>query len=100
MVDGWRKRRRRRRRHICATRRRTYLCADCMDTAQSCPAKTLVAQVSNLLYRGFPIRRPWKTPASPNDRDGLPNGIRRYSRLGNLRYDFVNGLERADPDQT
>jgi len=28
----------------------------------------LVAQVSNLLYRGFPIRWPWKTPVSPSER--------------------------------
>src|SRR5437667_12621718 len=31
---------------------------------QSCPAQTLVAQVSNLLYRGFPIRRRRETPVS------------------------------------
>src|SRR5439155_2188570 len=31
---------------------------------QSCPAQTLVAQVSNLPYRGFPIRRRRETPVS------------------------------------
>src|SRR5438552_18077650 len=31
---------------------------------QSCPAQTLVAQVSNLPYREFPIRRRRETPVS------------------------------------
>src|SRR5207249_9626669 len=32
--------------------------------SQSCPAQTFVAQVSNLPYRGFPIRRRRETPVS------------------------------------
>jgi len=37
-------------------------------TPQTRPAQAFVAQVSNLLPRGFPIRWPWKTPASPSRR--------------------------------
>jgi len=37
-------------------------------------AQLLVAQISDLLYRGYPTRRPWERP------DALPNGIRRYRR--------------------
>jgi hypothetical protein len=29
--------------------------------------------------------------------DGLPIGNRRYSRFGNLRYDFVNSPVRVGP---
>ena len=34
----------------------------------SCACRRFVAQVSNLLYRGFPIRLPWHPPASPSCR--------------------------------
>ena len=46
----------------------------------------LVAQDCILLYRGFAIRKPFVNSVAPNFRS-LPNAIRRYSRLGNLRYE-------------
>jgi hypothetical protein len=40
-----------------------------------------VAQVSNLPYRGFPIRPPSFSPKRQDSSNGLPTGSRRYSRL-------------------
>ena len=38
-----------------------------------------VAQVSNLLYRGFPIRQPSLCPECLDSLSALPGGSRRYS---------------------
>jgi len=40
-----------------------------------------VAQISNLLYRGFPIRQRVEVWSRLKPAGGQPNGIRRYSRL-------------------
>jgi len=40
-----------------------------------------VARISNLLYRGFPIRRANEVRSRSEFADAQPNGIRRYSRL-------------------
>ena len=53
-------------------------------TLQPAPLPTnrwLVAQISNLLYRGFVIRKPFKIAGAPGVGHALPNAIRRYSRL-------------------
>jgi len=44
-----------------------------------------VAQVSNLPYRGFPIRKPWKFPASPDCR-APAEWNSAIQQIGNLRY--------------
>ncbi|HXP60331.1 MAG TPA: hypothetical protein VN829_07565, partial [Dongiaceae bacterium] len=40
-----------------------------------------VAQVSNLSYRGFPIRRSSLRAECQDSSNGLPTGSRRYGRL-------------------
>ena len=51
------------------------------DPRPSAAAWRRVAQVSNLPYRGFPIRRPPLHPKCPDSSHGLPTGSRRYGRL-------------------
>src|SRR5207247_1616521 len=57
---------------------------------QSCPAQTLVAQVSNLPYRGFPIRRRRETPVS--------HGSPAVSRLevGDTTADWKSALQPGE----
>jgi len=43
--------------------------------------RSIVAQISNLLYRGFPIRQRVEVLARSKLADAQPNGIRRHSRL-------------------
>jgi len=43
--------------------------------------QSAVAQISNLLYRGFPIRQRVEVRSRLKLADGQPNGIRQYSRL-------------------
>src|SRR5437764_15385181 len=55
--------------------------------AQRDKAATEVAQVSNLLYRRFPIGRPSKTP-NPRVHSGASQaGSTAIQQVGNLRYD-------------
>ena len=56
----------------------------CFDSIpQSCVA---VAQISNLLYRGFPIRKPGKVRASANRRRPAEWNS-AIQQIGNLRYE-------------
>jgi len=43
--------------------------------------RSVVARISNLLYRGFPIRQTKEIPSRWDFAVAQPNGIRRYSRL-------------------
>jgi len=53
----------------------------------------VVAQVSNLLYRRFPIGGTSKVRGPFRIRRARRLEALRYGRLGNLRYNFVNGPE-------
>ena len=73
--------------------------SDCAQRAmpQSC---TAVAQISNLLYRGFPIRNPRKIRESANRRRPAEWNS-AIQQIGNLRHKFGRStqprLRRYDP---
>src|SRR5436190_14976288 len=49
-----------------------------------------VAQVSNLLYRRFPIGNMFSSPALSANSKRVQAGSTAIQQVGNLRYDFVH----------
>src|SRR2546427_447251 len=54
-----------------------------------------VAQVSNLLYRRFPISNMFSSPALSANSKRVQAGSTAIQQVGNLRYDLSTALLRA-----